>query len=191
MSERAPHGPEGLHHVEHAEKHEHQEHHRKHHETAEAAPHGDNKEKLETIRHQVEQEALTGKDVKVDTNSEHSAPSQQLITKELRYDMLQRTLTRVRKKLPAPSRQFSKFVHAKPVETISSVGEKTIARPVGIFGGGLAALIGSGFVLYMSREYGFKYNYLLFVLLFIGGYLLSTVIEFIMLASHRAKHGKR
>ncbi len=189
MSEKMPMGPEHetLRPIEHheqerptQEKHEASEHHKE-----------DKGERLETIRHSVEQEAVSGKDVKLDSAAEDKAPSQHLITKDLRHDMLQRTLVRIRKQLPARSRQFSKVVHSKPVDKLSSVGEKTVARPVGLFGGGLAALLGSAFMLYMSRQYGFEYNFLLFFILFIGGYALASLVELLLFSYRRARHGKR
>lgn len=189
MSERAPQGPERLHtpnKVEHEYKPEVAANHEP--KSAEKAP----EKQLETARHEVAQEAISGKDVIIDTSSEQSSPStsQTLIDQDLRRNMLDRTLVRVRKKLPAPSRQLSKFVHTKPVEAISSVGEKTVARPVGILGGGIAALVGSGFTLYMARHYGYRYNFLLFILVFVAGYIVATAVEVLVKVLHRTRHGK-
>ena len=97
-----------------------------------------------------------------------------------------RTLNRKRKDLPAPQRVLSRVVHTKPVEILSTAGEKTVARPAGILGGGLTALAGSAATLYMAKHYGFRYNLLLFILLFAAGYLVATVLELLVAMVKRA-----
>lgn len=193
MTEHVSHGPERMRNpnkVEHQHSPETSPSKRAEKREAEQAP--DVKESLDSIRSHVTQEAVSGKDVVIDTSSEQNNGSsdQPLVYSELRKDMLDRTLVHIRKKLPVASRQLSKVVHAKPVEFVSEVGEKTVARPVGLLGGGLSALVGSGFALYMARHYGYRYNFLLFVLLFVAGYALSTIVEMIFMAVHRLRHGK-
>ncbi len=195
MSERAPQGPrpEQLHsaeHVEHTPQHEFKAN--KHQQRETVDPRKAAKE-IENLRSEVTQEAVSGKDVIVDTNSEQNGSklAQPLINRELKQHMLDRTLTRVRKKLPATSRPLSKVVHTKPVEVLSAVGERTVARPVGLLGGGIGALIGSSFTLYMARHYGYRYNFGVFLLSFGAGYLLATLFELVFKLFGRAKHGKR
>jgi uncharacterized membrane protein len=43
--------------------------------------------------------------------------------------------------------------------------------------GGLAAFVGSVVVLMFARRYGFTYNFSLFIILFLGGYILGTLLE--------------
>lgn len=89
----------------------------------------------------------------------------------------QRELTSVRKHLGKPSRAFSKIAHNKTVEKISEAGAKTIARPSGILGGSILAFLGSSIFLWMTKHYGFRYNFSVMILLFIGGFFLGAFIE--------------
>ena len=164
------------------------EHHRPRHDQVEHAPNA--KEKAETIsglRKEVGKEAKHSGDVKLDHNSEKKHISTPPVTRELKNMMRVRTLNRVRKELPAPQRALSKIVHAKPVEVASAIGEKTIARPVGLLGGGFAALVGSAITFYMAKHYGFRYNLLLFLLLFVVGYAAATLLAIIILGARKLR----
>lgn len=193
MSESTPHSPENTASAEKAIKHEHYEGSRKQEIVGAEKQSNDTPEKINSLRHKIEEEAVVGKDVKLEVNSgeSNSQADQPGVYRELKQHMLDRTMVSIRKQLSLPSRQLSKIVHTKPVEAISAVGEKTVARPVGIIGGGLAALVGSALAVYMSRHYGYRYNYLLFVLLFISGYMLATIVELGFILAHRLKHGKK
>jgi hypothetical protein len=168
---------------------EHQaEHHRPRHEAAERQQSPAEKaESLAFLRKEVGQEAKRSGDIKLDHRSEQRNQAAPPVTRELKNMMRLRTLNRVRKELPASQRALSKVVHTKPVEAISAVGEKTIARPAGLLGGGLVALIGSAVTFYMAKHYGFRYNLLLFLMLFIAGYAAATLLEVIALLVKRLR----
>lgn len=191
MSERAPQSPERQEKIASPEYHHGAE---KRAEKASEATHEQVKssnEQLAKIRQEVQHEAVSGKDVAVENRSEgHDRSSQPIINHELKQHMFERTLVHVRKSLPFVSRSFSKVVHAKPVEAISSVGEKTLARPAGLLGGGLFALIGTAITLYLARHHGYRYNFLIFIMLFIGGYLLATIIELLGFLTGRQKRSR-
>lgn len=123
-------------------------------------------------------EAVSGREMNItETEGSHQSPlgvhSQ---IKEVAYD---RSMEKIRSTLPKPARAFSKLIHAPAVDAISEGVGKTIARPSGILGGGVAALIGSLVLVYITRHYGFTYNYLIFILLYIGGYCFGLFIELI------------
>lgn len=140
-------------------------------------------EHIKSIRHEVSKEARGSGDMKLDHGSErNSAAPTAPVNKELKAMMRDRTLKRVQKELSAPQRTLSKVVHAKPVEVVSAAGEKTIARPFGLLGGGLFAFIGSLVTFYTAKHYGFRYNLLLFLMLFVVGYLVATLVEMIVRA---------
>lgn len=146
-------------------------------------------EKLNEIRHQVSKESKPLVESHIDNSvSEKNKTPQGPINKELKSMMLTRTLTRIRKELPAPQRALSKVIHSKPVEAVSAVGEKTIARPIGILGGGFLALLGSLVVLYMAKHYGFRYNLMLFFILFVSGYLVTTLFELLYKVTKKIKN---
>jgi hypothetical protein len=145
-------------------------------------------EQIKSIRQEVGKEARGAGDMKLDHNSErssaaHTAP----VNRELKAMMRDRTLKRVQKELNAPQRTLSKVVHAKPVEIVSAAGEKTIARPFGLLGGGLFAFIGSLVTFYTAKHYGFRYNLLLFFMLFVLGYLVATLFEILVRTVQRAR----
>ena len=128
------------------------------------------------LRRQVESLAVSGKERSA--GETHKAPQHSSSThKQLKQTAYVRTLAKVQESLPRGSRAFSKVVHQPVIEKVSNVGAQTIARPSSILGGGLAALLGSAFVLYFSRKYGFQYNYTLFLALFAGGYFAGLLIE--------------
>ena len=151
---------------------------------SEQAP--DNKEAVPVLEKRAEQAAISGKEIAVGEREQpkQSSFGQQKDMKNLAY---KRTLTRAQSQLSALERAFSKVVHHPVVEKVSNVGAQTVARPSGIMGGGLAAALGTGFVLFLGKTYGFTYNYLLFVLLFIAGFVLGLAVELILKISRRKK----
>lgn len=169
---------------------EHAEHQKNLQETAEHAAknakheHADN---IESIRSKVEaaskskQEGL--KKNKEREKSEKDQPT--LVNKELKALAYKRTLHRMQRKLPAPSRAFSKVIHNPVVETVSDVTGKTVARPSGVLAGGIFAFLGSSLFLYITKHYGYEYNYLLFALFFVGGFFVGLLVELGLRLSNR------
>lgn len=102
--------------------------------------------------------------------------------KALKSQAYAQTLQRVQRHLPKTSRVFSKMVHNKTVDAISNVGAQTIARPSGLLGGSICAFIGSLALLYSAKHYGFRYNYLVFALLFVGGFFVGGLLELLVWA---------
>lgn len=185
MSEQAPnHGelfkaPEQSHSPEHAPK-----------VTAEKQGEHITKPNTEAIRHSVDKEARSTAELQSSHSEKAPATSQHLVDAQLKDIKLARLLTSVRKQLNAPDKLLSRVVHAKAVETVSAAAEKTVARPIGLLGGGISALLGSSYVFYMARHYGFRYNFLLFILLFIGGYLVFSILELVFRVVTRTKYSR-
>lgn len=105
-------------------------------------------------------------------------PRHQYISKNLKNESYKKTLNIVRADLPASQKIMSKFIHQPAIESISEISAKTIARPSGIIGGGLVALIGSIIILAVARKIGFEVPYSLFAILFIIGFGIGLIIEF-------------
>jgi hypothetical protein len=124
----------------------------------------------------VEQKAVSGQEI---TIGEREAQSNYVpgLHGDLKQTAYKQTLNRARSQLSTPERNFSKLIHQPVVDKTSEVAAKTVFRPSGILGGALAALIGTSILTYFSRHYGFRYNYLFFGLLFIGGFTVGLVIE--------------
>ena len=122
---------------------------------------------------------------------EHAAPSRLLeIDKEeptsgfhigthhlLKKDSYANLLRQTQQRLPTISKQFIKVIHRRNIEAISNVGAQTVARPSGLLGGGLGALVGSIVLLYTSKHYGFRYNYAFFLITFLVGFLVGLLVE--------------
>ena len=155
------------------------------HEQAERAKQ-DQQSRLEKARQAAEQHAEHSKQVGVeDTKSQLSTfGSHQLLKKDAYKQLLKRT----QKKLSKPSRTFSKFIHKPTIESVSEITGKTLARPSGLLGGGVGAFIGSATLLFTARHYGFTYNYSLFILLFVGGFLAGVALEFLLRLIKPSKH---
>lgn len=187
MSERAPrheshehhHSPENSHHEHRVEKHEHE------HKAEEAKPN------IEAIHSKIEKEAKSAKETKVDKATEkNNAAEHYLITKGLKQEAFKRNLQRARKQMSTTSRGFSKVIHQPAVDAVSKVAEKTIARPTGILTGAIVALIGSSYLLYTAKHYGFQYNYFVVIILLAGGYLVGLVIELLIYSIRRLRGAK-
>lgn len=164
-------------HAEHLKPHEHEPEaeHKGPEVSVESEKHKQH-EQLNEAKKAVEQHAKAKDDVKVESGTHHN--EQPLyVDQHLKNIALDRTLARVRRHLSAPNRVLSKVVHKPAVQAVSEAGAKTIARPSGLLLGSFCALLGSTFVLYMAKHYGFRYNFLLFFVFFIGGFLIGLILE--------------
>jgi hypothetical protein len=164
-------------------------------EAAKRARH-EHAEALDEIRHNIDKQAIETEKTRAET-VEDEPTEHQHVTKELKAIRYKETMRYVRRHLTKRERKFSNFVHTPTVEKISEVGAKTVARPSGLLGGGLVALVGSITVLYIARQYGFEVPNSLFMALFIVGFVVGLVGEFIITGfslrrgNRYKKHGYR
>lgn len=107
--------------------------------------------------------------------------------RELKAMALKRELKQVQRQLPAPSRSFSKVIHVPAVRAVSEAGAKTVSRPSGLLGGGILAFIGSVSYLFLATHVGFTYNYLIFLMLFAGGFVLGVLAELVVWLALRGR----
>lgn len=110
-----------------------------------------------------------------------------LISSELKHITLQRELQAIRRKLPAPERVLSRIIHQPTVRVVSEAAGKTVSRPSGLMGGGLVALLGTSGYLYFANHMGFRYNYVVFLALFAGGFVIGVILEFIVWIATRSR----
>lgn len=92
---------------------------------------------------------------------------------------LRKNLTQVQNRLKPTEKAFSKVVHQPLVSRVSDSAAKTVSRPSGLLGGGIVAFIGSLTYLYLARNIGFTYNYLFFLIFFVGGFALGVLAEYV------------
>jgi hypothetical protein len=119
-------------------------------------------------------------------------PSQQLhINEELEGITLRRELKHMQRQLPAPERALSSAIHQPLIRAVSDAASKTVSRPSGLLGGGIVAFVGTSAYLYFTKHIGVQYNYLIFVLLFVGGFAVGLILELIiwtLARRHRSTH---
>ena len=157
------------------------------HEQAERAKNELGPDSIERLREKAEQHAHSAEQIQVE-QSEKEPDTGFDVQHLLKSKAYSQTLKGVQRKLPALPRAFSKVAHNKTVEAISNAGAQTVARPSGILGGSLCAFIGTTLLLYASRHYGFTYNYGVFLLLFVGGFLVGLVAELLIWTLYSRKH---
>lgn len=144
---------------------------------------------IEHAKSKVETQAISGKEYTVgEKESTSHSSTHSYNQKELKAESFNKTINHVRKKLPKSSRYFSKVIHNKKIESVSEVGAKTVARPSGILGGGIASFIGSALILYLAKHYGFEYNFFSFILLFIIGFFIGSSVEILYKSIKKPKH---
>ncbi|MDO8265348.1 MAG: hypothetical protein Q7T41_00220 [Candidatus Saccharibacteria bacterium] len=132
----------------------------------------------ENLTNRVEQLAISGKEMgRSETADVKQHPV--LINKQLKDMAYSRSMTRVRKHLSLPSRLFSKAIHSKVLDKPSEVIGNTVARPSGMLGGALLATVGTSVLLWVTKHYGYSYNYLAVIMLFVLGMTFGIVTELI------------
>jgi len=92
---------------------------------------------------------------------------------------LNNELKTIRHDLTTEQKMFSHLIHQPTIRKISSLSENTVARPSALLAGGLLAFIGSLTYLMLAKYIGVKYNYFIFIMLFLIGYLLSLIVAFL------------
>lgn len=137
------------------------------------------KKDLEAIRREVKEKARSSEQVKAaeETGETHSSTHQPFVNKELKEMAYLRTLNRVRQQMSVPNRLISRVIHQPVINAVSETVSKIIGRPSGLLGGGLLSLVGTSVYYYVTKHYGYGYNYLIFLLLIASGFILGWLIE--------------
>jgi hypothetical protein len=154
-------------------------------QTIESGPRAKNitKESIDEIRNSIDNEAkrqLESKKADNEKRTDHDVETPSFVNKNMKKTAYKKELIKIQHNLKKPQKAFSRFIHIDNIERASDIGAKTVARSSGILGGGIIALLGSSIYLWMSKNYGFSYNYFVFIILFILGFLLGIVVELII-----------
>lgn len=139
-----------------------------------------NGEHMDAIKKTVESQAVSGKEMMPSESAANNAPQDGYINRELKDMAFRRTLKNTRRHLGAPSQLVSKVIHQPVVERVSEVASTSIARPSGIIGGGLCAVTGSFLLLWLTKKYGYEYNYLMFIIFMATGFVLGLFVELML-----------
>lgn len=174
------HTPEAHHHVEH------------HNETDTTSERDPLQNSLEALRARVDAQAVSSKETPFEETKDTStgpAHDQSLhFHQHLKHDAYRRTLNKIQSHLSPLERVESRFIHHPTVEIVSDSVAKTIGRPIALLSGSIVALLGSIYVLYLSKHVGFHYNYSLILLLFVGGLLAGLITELILKLVRKHHH---
>lgn len=144
-------------------------------------------ELLQEARHEIQELAAPKERLALPVDEKPADNQPLFIDKAVKALKFKQTMKQVRSQLPAGQRALSKLVHQPVVQKVSEVSAKTVTRPSGLLGGGLLAFAGSAVYFYLAKHVGFQYNYLIFVLFFVGGFFAGIVLEFVIWAV-RPKH---
>lgn len=145
-------------------------------------------EKLNELRQEVKEEAVSASESLAKQAAQDQAPAPTpLVNKDLKKLKYKRTLASVQKDLNAPERVLSKVIHNRAVESVSNAAGKTVARPSGLLVGGILAFVGTSGYLWATKHYGYEYNFLLFFIFFVGGFVLGLIIELLTRLVHHPK----
>lgn len=164
-------------------------------ETSEAAPgsreHGPDAgteqarqhDNLEAARQTAQEQAISAAE-STSLHAEQSGPVDQshsfAVHQQLKTNAYAQTLRTIQRRLPRAEQAFSKVIHNRRVEAASEFAAKSVARPSGILGGAICAFIGSALLVYLTRHYGFVYNYTMFILFFVGGFGVGLLAELVV-----------
>lgn len=149
-------------------------------ERAEQAEQDPLQKHVESLAHAAEQQAISGKELHVGDKQGESSAQTFGVQKRLKNDSYKRTIRKVQSQLPLPARVASRIIHQPVVDAVSNAAAKTVARPSGFLGGSIVAFLGSSAFLYMTKHYGFTYNYAVLFMLFIGGFVLGLLLELVV-----------
>ncbi len=147
----------------------------------EASRDTDHESESDTFKHEAESIARPSEEILQENEKLHEdteAPRHSHANHAaLKQDVYRKTLQQTQSQLDPMQRRFSSFLHHPIVESTSEIAAKTVARPTGIAWGAISAAFGTILSLFFAYRYGFSYNYLLFLLLFAGGYIIGTALE--------------
>jgi len=101
-------------------------------------------------------------------------------SKELKEIILNNELKHIQSRLSNVDKTGSRLIHLKGFRTLNELSSKTISRPFGLLGGGIAAFLGSLIYYFYSNHIGMKYNYFMIVVFFVSGYLAGLITEAII-----------
>lgn len=97
--------------------------------------------------------------------------------KELKRMALINYLSDIRSNLNGIDKIFSKFIHQPKINAISEFSGKTIVRPSAILFAGFFMFLGSVLYLYVTYHTDARYNFLVALFLFVGGFIAGLIVE--------------
>lgn len=90
-----------------------------------------------------------------------------------------KVMTPVQSQMSGPSRAFSKFIHARPIEKASEVVGNTVARPNALLSGAIFAFLFTVGIYLWAKNAGYPLSGFETIAAFIIGYLVGIILDFI------------
>jgi len=136
---------------------------------------------IENIRDAIEKQAVTTEKHSAHRETTHTAkePNTFWFNKEYKALAFKQTMTTVRRHLSPTEKRVSKFVHQPMVERASEIASTTVARPSGVLMGGIFSFLASLITYVIARRYGYDFNYGVFSIAFLGGFVLGVAVEYL------------
>lgn len=146
---------------------------------------------VEHARKQAELEAVFGKEAGGEAKAggesggEPAAPAP--VTKKVKEQEYDKTLSSVQDELSTPAKSFSKVIHNPTVEKTSEAVGSTIARPNLILSGSITAFIAVLGVYALAKYNGFPLSGFETIGAFVIGWLVGAVIDLLRVAFMRGR----
>ncbi len=102
---------------------------------------------------------------------------QAFVDQELKNMAYSRLIKNTQRQLSSPDQVMSKIIHQPVLEATSEFLGKTIARPSALIGAGFLSLAGSLAYFLLAQHYGYNYNFSVFLVLTVAGFLLGLILE--------------
>jgi len=146
-------------------------------------------EHVENLSNKVEQAgAESSDDIRDRFNSEEDKSIKHVFTdRHSKKGSRDTYMYQIRAHLQGPSQTFSYLINNKSVDKASEAIGKTLFRPSGILAGAIVTLLGSIYYLVITHSTGFKYNFYVATLMFVGGFVTGLILE----AIYRLFAGKK
>jgi hypothetical protein len=96
---------------------------------------------------------------------------------QLKHNNYKRILNKSRKQLSLFHKALSHVIHASAVHDWLELLSECLFRPTALFGAGLFSLLGSLVYFSLVQLYGDSYNFNVYLLLMLSGYLAGLISE--------------
>lgn len=142
---------------------------------------------VESVVHETEQSILERRQAEGESKS-LAARRAHGITSQERDMAFSSTINQARSHMSSPARQFSKFIHTKPVEAASEALEKTIARPNSLLYGSMFAFLLTLGVYLTAKHFGYALSGFESIGAFIVGWVLGIIIDYAQLIVRKRRN---
>jgi hypothetical protein len=112
------------------------------------------------------------------TDEDQKTANTYWFSKQYRNDSYKQMISGVQSRLSKGDRAVSKLIHQPIVEKVSEIGSRTVARPSGLLFGSICSFVASMITYIVARRNGYNMTYSVFILSFLGGFLIGIVAEY-------------